>query len=73
LPVAVGFGVKDAASAAAIATTAEGVVVGSALVDTVRRSLIDGVASPGTTPAVIGLVKDLARACKTGKSALPSS
>ena len=73
LPVAVGFGVKDASSAAAIAETADGVVVGSALVDVVRRSLIDGVASPGTTPAVIGLVKDLARACKTGKSALPSS
>jgi len=73
LPVAVGFGVKDASSAAAIAETADGVVVGSALVDAVRRSLIDGVAGPGTTPAVIGLVEDLARACKTGKRALPSS
>ena len=73
LPVAVGFGVKDASSAAAIAETADGVVVGSALVDAVRRSLIDGVASPSTTRAVVGLVEDLARACKTGKSALPTS
>ena len=73
LPVAVGFGVKDAASAAAIATTAEGVVVGSAIVEAVRRSLIGGVASPGTTvPAVVGLVEDLARACRSGKSALPT-
>ena len=32
LPVAVGFGIKDAASAAAVASVADGVVVGSALV-----------------------------------------
>src|SRR6266851_2555947 len=39
LPVAVGFGVRDAASAAAIARSAEAVVVGSALVEKVRTSL----------------------------------
>src|SRR5258707_2791415 len=39
LPVAVGFGVRDAASAAAIAQGAEAVVVGSALVEKVRLSL----------------------------------
>ncbi len=33
LPITVGFGIKDAASAAAIAPICEGVVVGSALVD----------------------------------------
>lgn len=33
LPVAVGFGIKDAQSAAAVAGVADGVVVGSALVD----------------------------------------
>ncbi|MBS7457611.1 tryptophan synthase subunit alpha [Coralloluteibacterium stylophorae] len=33
LPVAVGFGVRDAASAKAVAAVADGVVVGSALVD----------------------------------------
>jgi tryptophan synthase alpha chain len=39
LPVAVGFGVRDAASARAIAEGADGVVVGSALVEVVRKSL----------------------------------
>ena len=39
LPVAVGFGVKNAASARAIAASADGVVVGSALVEALRMSL----------------------------------
>ncbi|HEY1943629.1 MAG TPA: tryptophan synthase subunit alpha [Roseiarcus sp.] len=60
LPVAVGFGVKDAASAATIAATADGVVVGTALVEALRASLIDGKAGPGTVAAVTGLVEDLA-------------
>jgi tryptophan synthase alpha chain len=33
LPVAVGFGIKDADSARAVATVADAVVVGSALID----------------------------------------
>lgn len=66
LPVAVGFGVKDAQSAAVIAATADGVVVGSAIVEAVRRSLDDGKGSPVTVPAVAGLVRDLARACRGG-------
>ncbi|UXI66960.1 tryptophan synthase subunit alpha [Tahibacter amnicola] len=37
-PVAVGFGVKDAASAAAIAQFADAVVIGSALVETIAGS-----------------------------------
>ena len=61
LPVAVGFGVKDAASAAAIARGAEAVVVGSALVERVRLSLdADGKATSSTVAAVTGLVADLA-------------
>jgi tryptophan synthase alpha chain len=61
LPVAVGFGVKDAASAAAIARGAEAVVVGSALVEKVRLSLdADGKATSSTVAAVTGLVADLA-------------
>src|SRR5471032_3160658 len=39
LPVAVGFGVKNAGSAAAIAAHADGVVVGSAIVEALRASL----------------------------------
>jgi|TARA_R110002072_G_scaffold2461_3_gene20336 tryptophan synthase alpha chain len=42
LPVAVGFGIKDAASAAAVATVADGVVVGSALVDTLAQAFAAG-------------------------------
>src|SRR5271155_3332125 len=60
LPVAVGFGVRDAASAAEIAATADGVVVGSALVDALRASLVDGKAAPGTVTAVAGMVERLA-------------
>jgi tryptophan synthase alpha chain len=60
LPVAVGFGVKDTASAAAIAAVADGVVVGSALVEALRVSLVDGRAGPDTVGAVAGLVERLA-------------
>jgi len=61
LPVAVGFGVRDAASAAAIAQSAEAVVVGSALVEKVRTSLDGGGrATPATVGAVAGLVAELA-------------
>src|SRR5712672_211255 len=61
LPVAVGFGVRDAASAAAIARGAEAVVVGSALVEKVRTSLdAGGKATPTTVAAVAGLVAELA-------------
>jgi tryptophan synthase alpha chain len=61
LPVAVGFGVRDAASAASIARGAEAVVVGSALVEKVRASLdAAGKATPATVAAVTGLVAELA-------------
>jgi tryptophan synthase alpha chain len=61
LPVAVGFGVKNAASAAALASVADGVVVGSALVDAVRMSLdASGKATPKTVAAVADLVGVLA-------------
>ena len=61
LPVAVGFGVKTAAAAAAIAAGADGVVVGSALVERVRLSLdAEGRATAGTVGAVTALVAELA-------------
>ena len=56
LPVAVGFGVRDAASAAAIAARADGVVVGSALVEAVRAALPDG----EPAEAVARIVRELA-------------
>ncbi|HEX5507589.1 MAG TPA: tryptophan synthase subunit alpha [Pseudolabrys sp.] len=61
LPVAVGFGVKTAAQARAIAEGSDGVVVGSALVDALRRSLDDRGKATGTTVrAVSDLVASLA-------------
>ena len=61
LPIAVGFGVRTAESAAAIAGVADAVVVGSALVDAVRLSLsADGKATQKTVAAVAGLVEGLA-------------
>ncbi len=61
LPVAVGFGVKTAGQAAAIAAAADGVVVGSALVSAIAGSLDDdGRAGPATVGAVTDLVRDLA-------------
>ncbi len=61
LPVVVGFGVKSGAHAAEVAKGADGVVVGSAIVDAVARSLdADGRASATTVPAVTELVGELA-------------
>jgi tryptophan synthase alpha chain len=61
LPVAVGFGVKTAAQAAVIARGADAVVVGSALVDTIKGSLDqNGRATGRTTAAVTDLVRQLA-------------
>jgi tryptophan synthase alpha chain len=62
LPVAVGFGVRTAEQAAAIARGADGVVVGSALVEKVRGSLdTNGKATANTATEVTKLVSELAR------------
>jgi tryptophan synthase alpha chain len=62
LPIAVGFGVKTAEQARAIAQDADGVVVGTALVNAVRDTLTpDGSATPKTVAAVHGLVSEIAR------------
>jgi tryptophan synthase alpha chain len=63
LPVCVGFGVRTATHARAIAAGADGVVVGSALVEAVRQSL-----GPDAKPssASVTAVTDLARALAAG-------
>lgn len=62
LPVAVGFGVKNAESARAIAAGADGVVVGSALIDALRQTLdANGKGSAATVKAVADLVADIAK------------
>jgi len=61
LPVCVGFGVRTAEQARAIAQGADGVVVGSALVEAVRVSLgPDAKPTSGTVASVTGLVGALA-------------
>jgi tryptophan synthase alpha chain len=70
LPVAVGFGVKTAADAAAIAKGADGVVVGSALVERVRLSLdAEGKATEKTVSAVTSLVSELAAGVRSAAKA----
>ena len=61
LPVCVGFGVRTAEQARAISEGADGVAVGSALVEAVRKSLgPDGKATAATVSAVADLVRALA-------------
>lgn len=60
LPVAVGFGVKNAESAARIAAHADGVVVGSAIIDVLKASLdSEGRATGSTVAKVSELVAEL--------------
>jgi tryptophan synthase alpha chain len=62
LPVCVGFGVRNADQARDIAKSADGVVVGSALVNAVRDSLDGGGKATAATPgAVHKLVAEIAR------------
>ncbi|WP_279356077.1 tryptophan synthase subunit alpha [Methylobacterium indicum] len=69
LPVVVGFGVKTGAHAAALARSADGVVVGSALVDTLARSLDgEGKAGAGSVEAVTALVRELAAGVRAGRA-----
>lgn len=59
LPVAVGFGIKDAASASAVARLADGVVVGSALVDSMARAVEAGGDREDAISAALALVADI--------------
>ena len=68
LPVAVGFGVRSAEQARAIAQGADGVVVGSALVEALRVSLDrQGKATAGTVKAVTDLVSSLADGIRSAR------
>ena len=62
LPVAVGFGVKSAKQAEAIAKGADAVVVGSALVNSIAGTLtMSGNATKETVPAVLALTSEIAQ------------
>ncbi|MCX7899889.1 MAG: tryptophan synthase subunit alpha, partial [Methylocystis sp.] len=74
LPIAVGFGVKNAESAAEIARNADGVVVGSALVDALKNSLSpDGRATGETLEAVTSLVARIAEGLDGARAAKAKS
>ncbi len=66
LPIAVGFGVREAHAARAIAQVADAVVVGSAFVDEVTSAVNDG--KPGDAPVrVLRKVKSLSEAVRTAR------
>ncbi len=65
LPVVVGFGVRTPEQAKAIATGADGVVVGSALVNAITQSLDPkGQATGKTVPSVLDMVQSLSAPLK---------
>lgn len=59
LPVCVGFGIKDAASAGAVAGVADGAVVGSALIDTMAQTIAGGDSEEQATEKAIDLLKSI--------------
>jgi tryptophan synthase alpha chain len=66
LPIAVGFGIKTAEQAAAMARAADAAVVGSALVAKVAEHLdASGTPIAGLVDGVVGLVSGLARGVRT--------
>ena len=68
LPVAVGFGVKSPEQAAAIGRTADGVVVGTAIVSAIAGSLDDdGQATDATLDTVTDLVQSLAQGVRAAR------
>jgi tryptophan synthase alpha chain len=70
LPVCVGFGVKTAEHARAIGASADGVVVGTTIVNQIASSLTaDGKASAATVPGVETLVRSLASGVRASRLA----
>ena len=69
LPVAVGFGIREPAQAAAIAKVADAAVVGSALVGQIADSLdSDGRAMPGLKESLLARVRELAAAVHSARN-----
>lgn len=64
VPVGVGFGIRDAASAAAVASVADAVVVGSRIIEEIERSTPDSVCK-NVLALVSGLRRGIDGACRT--------
>ena len=70
LPIAIGFGVRTPAQAAAAVRTADAAVVGSALIDTLASSLdADGRAAPDTADRVLDQIRALAEGVRSARVA----
>ena len=68
LPIAVGFGVRSPAQAAAAVCAADGAVVASALIDTLAASLDShGRAAPDTVRRVLDQVRELAAGVRAAR------
>jgi tryptophan synthase alpha chain len=72
LPIAVGFGIRTAAAAAAVARVADATVVGSAIVQTLADSLLDGKATPHTVRHTLALVQELAAGVRAARLGVPA-
>ncbi len=68
LPVCVGFGVRNAEQAAAIGRGADGVVVGTAIVQAVADSLLNDKAGVDTVKAPLALVAAIAKGVHTARN-----
>lgn len=74
LPIAVGFGVRSPAQAAAAATAADAAVVASALIDTLAASLDpEGRATPATVGRVLAQVRALAEGVRGARATQPAN
>ncbi len=68
LPVCVGFGVKTAEHARLIGASADGVVVGTAIINKIAASLDrEGHATAETVPAVVTFVQDLSTGVRSAR------
>ena len=68
LPIAVGFGIRDRESAAAVARHADASVVGTAIVDRIAKGLdADGGPGPALIDEVLGFVGSLATGVRTAR------
>ncbi len=66
LPIAVGFGIKDAIQAKNISTIADAAVVGSAIIDKIEKNIDDtGKAKPSLKKAVLDYVRQLAQGVRS--------
>ncbi|TDH37852.1 tryptophan synthase subunit alpha [Pseudohoeflea suaedae] len=69
LPICVGFGVKTAEHARAIGATADGVVVGTAIVNVMADAIKAGKSAGETAGAVTALVSELAKGVRESRLA----